>query len=272
MFQLVRLPRMSSALKARIQKGLGHHGEDRQPPQVAPDVVGVEQAHRQAVAEQWEGQPADPPEYGRLREEGPANVIQQHGGNGDQLEQVGVQVGAQLSLLGFHDLIPPVFQLSLPSGGIPDGFHRWKRASGLALGLGRGFFRRRLLCRRLLGSGRLLGGRLFWRWSFWPPPFGRACFSSSGGAPSCRTLRRGRSFFLLGPADPQAGSWGTRDDAEGLLEPPGPDFLNRGMAALGTDLLQPALSQVMKVAPLGSRPCWSCSRSRSRRIPAWRSF
>ena len=241
---------MSSALKARIQKA----GTPRRRSPAAPgsaDVVGVEQAHRQAVAEQWEGQPADPPEYGRLREEGPANVIQQHGGNGDQLEQVGVQVGAQLSLLGFHDLIPPVFQLSLPSGGIPDGFHRWKRASGLAFGLGRGFFAVGFFAAVFLGAAVFLAAAssrpAFWRRSFWPPPFGRASSPPREGCPPPGSPRR--RPFSCSPADPRVGRLGHSVDAEGLLEPPA-RLLEQGVAALGAGLLHRHVPS-HEVAPLG---------------------
>ncbi|SCJ16441.1 Uncharacterised protein [uncultured Blautia sp.] len=76
-------------------KGLADEGEDAQPGQVLPHVVGVQQAHRQAVAEDREGQSADPAEHAHLREKGAADVVDQHGGDGDELQQIRVQIGFQ---------------------------------------------------------------------------------------------------------------------------------------------------------------------------------
>ena len=92
-------------VEGQYPEGLGHHRKNGQATQVALDAVGVEQAHRHAVAEQREGQAADPAEPGRRREKGAADVVRQHGGDGDELEQVGVQVGAQPGLRGLCGLL-----------------------------------------------------------------------------------------------------------------------------------------------------------------------
>ena len=86
MFQLVRLAQnVGSRVEGQDVKGLADEGEDSQPSQVLPHVMGVEQSHRQAVAEDGEGQPADPAEHAHLREKGPADVVDEHGGDGDEL-------------------------------------------------------------------------------------------------------------------------------------------------------------------------------------------
>ena len=76
-------------------EGLAHQGEDAQAQEVLLHVPGVEQAHGEAVAEDGEGQAADPAEDPHLREEGPADVVDEHGDDGDELQKVRVQVGFQ---------------------------------------------------------------------------------------------------------------------------------------------------------------------------------
>ena len=76
-------------------EGLAHQGEQPQAQEVFLHVPGVEQAHGETVAEDGEGQTADPAEDPHLREEGPADVVDQHGDDGDELQKVRVQVGFQ---------------------------------------------------------------------------------------------------------------------------------------------------------------------------------
>ena len=79
-------------------QGLGDQGEQAQPGQVALDVMGVQQAHRHAVAEQGERQPPHPPEQGDLGEKDAAHMVQQHGTDGDEFEEIGIQIGLQFCL------------------------------------------------------------------------------------------------------------------------------------------------------------------------------
>ena len=59
-------------------EGLGDDGENGQPPQIPLDVVGVHEAHRQAVAEDGEGQPSHPPESRVSGEKDGAHVVHHH--------------------------------------------------------------------------------------------------------------------------------------------------------------------------------------------------
>ena len=59
-------------------EGLGDNGEDGQPPQVPPNVVGVHEPYRQAVAEDGEGQPSHPPEGRVSGEKDGAHVVHHH--------------------------------------------------------------------------------------------------------------------------------------------------------------------------------------------------
>ena len=82
-------------------KGLGDEGEHRQPAQVPLHIAGVQQPNGHAVAEDGEGHPSDPAERAHLREKGSADVVDEHGGDGDELQEVGVQIRFQLrSCLG----------------------------------------------------------------------------------------------------------------------------------------------------------------------------
>lgn len=75
--------------------GLGDESKEAQPAQISLDIPGVEQPHRHAVAEDGEGQPPHPAKGGVLWKKHGPYVVQQHGQDGDQLQKIGVQVGAQ---------------------------------------------------------------------------------------------------------------------------------------------------------------------------------
>ena len=64
---------------------LGDHREQPEAEQVFFDVPRVEQADRHAVAEDGEREAADPAEPAGLGEERAADVVDQHGKNGDEL-------------------------------------------------------------------------------------------------------------------------------------------------------------------------------------------
>ena len=76
-------------------EGLAHQSEDAQPQEIFLYIPCVEQAHGETVAEDGESQPSDPAEDPHPRKEGPADVVDQHGDDGDELEKVRVQIGFQ---------------------------------------------------------------------------------------------------------------------------------------------------------------------------------
>ena len=66
---------------------LGDHREQAEPEQIFFNVPRVEQADRHAVAEDRKRDAPHPAEPGRLGEERAADVVDQHGENGDELEE-----------------------------------------------------------------------------------------------------------------------------------------------------------------------------------------
>lgn len=81
-------------------KGLGDKGKDAKANQVFLDVSCIEQAHRQAVCKNREGQSANPAENRILRKESGTHMVNEHGNDGNQFKKISIQVGFKLWLGG----------------------------------------------------------------------------------------------------------------------------------------------------------------------------
>lgn len=82
-------------MKGQDVEGLAHQSKNPQPEEIFFNTSSVKQPYGQTVAEDRKRQSAYPPEDSHFWEECPADVINEHGDDGNAFEKISIKISFQ---------------------------------------------------------------------------------------------------------------------------------------------------------------------------------